>query len=516
MSFFAALVAEILDTRAPWVAGAAALAVLLGARERSDEGRRRRSLVVLTATHGVFVVLCAGLRAVDAAAYPDVRVVSRLVAALVAASAGGALLFQVLLPALRIRAPRIVQDVLVAGTTIVACVIVASRSGLNLSGIIATSAVLTAVIGFSLQDTLGNVIGGLALQTDDSIQVGDWVKVNDVNGRVTEIRWRYTAIETRNWETVFIPNAVLLKNQVTVLGRRRGSPRQWRRWVYFTVDYRHPPTTVIDAVEGALRGAAIPNVAAEPPPNCIVIDFQESLARYAVRYWLTDLAVDDPTDSAVRVRVHYALRRSNIALSMPAHAVFLTEETGDRRANKAQRQDEQRAVALERVDLFASLPPDDRALLASNLHFAPFARGEVLTRQGAQAHWLYIVAQGQVSVRVSVDGEQREVAQLGSGTFFGEMSLLTGAARSATVVALTEVECWRLDKAAFKALLDRRPEVAEDVAETLAARQVELEAVRDNLTAEARKRRVEASRQDLLARIRDFFASDDTGRPSIG
>ena len=100
-----------------------------------------------------------------------------------------------------------------------------------------TSAVITAVIALALQDTLGNVIGGLALQTDESIQVDDWIKVGDVNGRVVDIRWRYTAIETRNGETVLIPNGVLLKGQVMVLGRRQGKPRQWRRWVYFQVDY---------------------------------------------------------------------------------------------------------------------------------------------------------------------------------------------------------------------------------------------------------------------------------------
>jgi len=145
------------------------------------------------------------------------------------------------LPRLDLRTPRILQDVAIAGTGIVALLLVASRSGLEITGLVATSAVITAVVALSLQDTLGNVLGGLALQTDESIQVDDWIKVGDVNGRVVDIRWRYTAVETRNGETVLIPNSVLLKNQVMVLGRRRGRPRQWRRWVFFQVDYRHPP-----------------------------------------------------------------------------------------------------------------------------------------------------------------------------------------------------------------------------------------------------------------------------------
>src|SRR5690606_11209689 len=173
--------------------------------------------------------------------------------------------------------------------------------------------------------TLGNVLGGLALQTDESIQVDDWIKVGEVNGRVVDIRWRYTAIETRNGETVLLPNGVLLKNQVMVLGRRKGKPRAWRRWIFFHVDYRHPPPEVLACVEAAVRTGDIPAVAKDPPPNVVLMDLGESWGRYAVRYWLTDLANDDPTDGLVRQRVFFALQRAGMRLALPKHAVYLTE-----------------------------------------------------------------------------------------------------------------------------------------------------------------------------------------------
>src|SRR5207253_5525123 len=138
--------------------------------------------------------------------------------------ASATLLFSVVLPRMRLHTPPIVQDVVVAIAMVGSTLAVLSRAGVNLSGLIATSAVFTAVLGFSLQDVIGNVAGGLALQVDHSLSVGDWVKVGDVTGKVTEIRWRYTAIETRNWETVLVPNSVLMKSQVQVLGRRTGQP----------------------------------------------------------------------------------------------------------------------------------------------------------------------------------------------------------------------------------------------------------------------------------------------------
>src|SRR5262249_38071107 len=132
----------------------------------------------------------------------------------------------------------------------------------------------TAVIGLSFQDTLGNIVGGLAVQLDNTLRVGDWIKLGDTQGRVVEIRWRYTAIETRNWETAIIPNSQLVKGQVLVLGRRSGQPVQWRRWVYFEVDLSAAPTEVIAAIESALQGTPIDNVATEPRPQCVLVEFQ--------------------------------------------------------------------------------------------------------------------------------------------------------------------------------------------------------------------------------------------------
>jgi CRP-like cAMP-binding protein len=238
------------------------------------------------------------------------------------------------------------------------------------------------------------------------------------------------------------------------------------------------------------------------------MDLTESYARYAVRYWLLDFGADDPTDSIVRTRVFFALKRANIPLSIPAHALFVTEESDERRKDKVRREFDQRMAVLARVELFAKLSEDERRRLADGLHDAPFAAGETITRQGAVAHWLYMVLDGEASVRVAVDETEREVARLSAGDFFGEMGLLTGERRTATVVAMTRVHCYRLDRDVFKALLDNRPKLAEQVADVLARRTVELSAARlglDRGSADA----IRVTRTDLLDKIRDFFSLED-------
>lgn len=436
----------------------------------------------------------------------EANVVASVVFAWVVVFGGATLLFEVVLPRLRISVSRILEDLVVAGAVAVTTGLALKRAGVDVTSIVATSAVVTAVIGLSLQDTLGNTIGGLALQVDDSIHVGDWIKVGDINGRVTEIRWRFTAVETRNWETVYIPNSKIVKDVVTVMGKRAGQPRQVRRWVYFNVDFRHAPTDVISTVLEALHSAPIANVGSEPKPNCILMDLGESTAKYAVRYWLTDAAVDDPTNSAVRTRLYFALKRKGIPLALPAHALFITEDNKKRRERKQQEEHARRVDALAHVEVFGPLSDAEREQIADGLVYAPFTRGEVITRQGAEAHWLYLVGKGEVSVRVSVDGgDEREVATMGDGEVFGEMSLLTGEPRAASVYAVSDVECWRLDRDAFRKVLQERPDVATPIAALLAERRVSLAAVKDNLDADARARRLKAEQQDLLHKMRAFF-----------
>lgn len=424
------------------------------------------------------------------------------------------LLFHIALPRLGVTIPRILADIVTAVGVAVALIIVGQRAGFSVAGLITTSAVLTAVIGFALQDTLGNIMGGLALQLDNSVKVGDWISLGagQPAGRVAEIRWRYTAIETRTWDTIIVPNGVLTKSQVTVIGRRSHEPSQQRRQVEFFVDFRTSPTEVIRAVERSLQGSSIANVADSPPPRVLFFGVKESTAQYLVRFWIRDVAIDDPPESDVRIRVWFALRRAGIPLAIPASAVFLTTETEERAAKKGEEELRSRLAALAGVDLFRGLPEATAKVLAEAMNAMPFCAGEAITHEGAREDDLYILVAGAAAVRIGKDGAPREVARLGPGAFFGEMSLMTGETRTATVVALEDVVCYRIGKPAFEHILRERPEVAEQIAELLAARKEELTAAKDERD-DLRRRRLDTAKRDLLGRIRGFFGlDDDSGR----
>jgi small-conductance mechanosensitive channel/CRP-like cAMP-binding protein len=418
-------------------------------------------------------------------------------------------LFRIALPRVGFTLPRILIDILTFVGVLIVFIAVGKRAGFSIAGLITTSAVLTAVIGFSLQDTLGNVMGGLSVQLDKSLKVGDWINLgkDQPTGRITEIRWRYTAIETRNWDTVIIPNGTLVKSQITILGQRTGEPLQTRRTIDFYVDFRTPPTDVIEAVEAALRRDPVPSQALEPAAQCLFAGVRDSYAHYIVRYWLTNLAVDDPPDSAVRVRIWYALRRADIALSIPASTVFVTPNTPEREATKATVELDRRMAALSSVDLFRGLPEDKRRELAQKLVFTPFARGEAVTREGEADDGLYMIIEGEAAVRIGRGEDEHEVARLLPGQFFGEMSLMTGEARTASVVAATDLVCYRIDKPAFEHVLREMPAMADQIAEILVSRRTALSQVRDERD-DLKRRRVETAKQDLLGRIKGFFGME--------
>jgi len=415
----------------------------------------------------------------------------------------GFLLFRVVMPLLRTTNTHFLEDIVITIGYLAWVAVRLRYAGLDLASLVTTSAVITAVLAFSMQDTLGNVLGGIALQADRSIEIGDWIKVDDLSGRVVDIGWRSTLVETRNWETVAIPNGVLMKTKFTIVGRRRGQPTQLRRWVHFHAGYDHPPSRVIELAERAIAEAEINNVARLPLPTCVLLELDAGRCHYALRYFLTNIEDDDPTDSRVRIHVLAALQRAGIRIATPEWNVHTVSEDERYRAAVRGRETERRLGALRGVELFKTLTDEELNQAAEGLTFAPFAAGDTITRQGAAAHWLYLLVSGEAEVFVEHErGDRSPIGALTAPAFFGEMSLMTGAPRAATVIARTDCECYRLDRATFGRIIKARPELAEQITPVLEERR------RSVITALASRGVAstgDAGAGDLLTRVRRFF-----------
>jgi len=381
------------------------------------------------------------------------------------------------------RAPGIVQGALVIGVFLLVVTLVFPDQ------LFAASAVGAVVVGFALQDTLGNFFAGLALQIDRPFRPGHWIEVGPYQGRVTDITWRATRIQTKTGNLVIVPNNIIGKEAITNYSEPQ-SPT--RLFVEVGTGYEIPPNIVRDAIATALSGC--PRVLASPAPDVVLTDFGASALIFRARFWVQEFEHDERARDQVRNAIYYEFRRRNIEIPWPIQIEYQRHEA----PRDLEAEQQRHAQQIAAVPIFAALGPDVHAALASAAHERLFGRHEVVVREGDPGASMFLVIDG--TVAITVGPERREVAVTESGGYFGEMSLLTGDARSATVTASRDSTLLEISAEAFGVHVRNQPAVLEALAEAAVVRRGELEAVKSAPGATTA-----SAKASLLARMRKFF-----------
>ncbi len=397
--------------------------------------------------------------------------------------------------------PRIVQDIIQIGVYSLVGLVTLRAAGVEPGSLLATSALLTAVVGLSLQDTLGNMFAGLAIQAERPFQVGDWIQFDEKEehvGKVMEINWRATRLVTLDLVELTVPNNVLAKAALSNFSRPR---RLARRSVYVVAPYSIPPGRVRRLlIEVA---ASVPGVVSTPGPSALVLDFTERGVKYWVRYFLHDFQRRQEIAGEIRQRIWYALSREQVDIPPPLRHVELHQLT----AEADQRSREEAALAryerLAQVEILKPLSEPLMKRLAALAELRLYAEGEFIIRQGDAGEELFIVAAGRVRVLVQRDGADHEVAELDAGKFFGEMSLMTGAPRAASVQTKTECQVIVVGKTAFHQIIEQNPNVLADISAILAERYDDLDEASESDPSGERKTEPQAV---LLDKIKQFFS----------
>lgn len=397
--------------------------------------------------------------------------------------------------------PRLLVDMFnFLALIVVALAVLSGIFQVDLSALLVTSTVVSAVIGLSLQDMLGNVISGLALQLEQPFRVGDWVQIHGQEGWVVQMNWRSLTIRTRDNNDVVLPNAHVAKNEFSNYSRPTSLQRLH---VQVGVAYRCPPGVVKEVL--ARAAGQVAGVCRDPAPEILIRVFGEFAVYYDVRFWITDYAQALQIQDAVLTRAWYALRRAGLAIPLPARDVTLRTLPEDHEERVEEQRLQQVCAALRPLTVFAPLSDTQVERLARSSSLQRFNTEEALVHQGEAGSSLFVITAGRVRVDVkSENGQTVTVGSLGPDDFFGEMSLLTGEPRSASVIAEAETEVVVVDKAAFATVIAADTGIVEALSvalESRARRLAEQTASGPELLPEQRPPYQAA----LLKRIRKFF-----------
>ena len=382
------------------------------------------------------------------------------------------------------RFPAIVQDVAVIAIFMVIATVLLREQ------LLTTTAVSAVVIGFALQDTLGNLFAGLAIQIEKPFRVGQWIQVSGREGQVQEITWRATKLRTKDGEFLVLPNSIVSKEPVLNYSEPTVANSVS---VNVGASYLTPPNDVKAAILAAITNA--PLAIRAPEPKVLVQGFGDSAINYTAYFWVNDYGTEREARDQVRTNVWYEFRRRNIEIPWPIQIQYERDEEptwNERHVATA-------AESLGAIDLFAPLSREARQALAATSRHQLFAAGECIVRQGAGGESMFVILSGRV--RVTIEPSGQEVAVIPAGGFCGEMSMLTGDARTATVSAVDDAVVLEISAADFRALAESNPALLDHVSTIVGTRRTGLEEARANAAAIA----APELKQNFLARMRKFL-----------
>ncbi len=367
----------------------------------------------------------------------------------------------------------------------------------QLKGLLVGSGAIALILGFAGQNLFGGIIAGISIQINRPYKVGDWLQVGDRFAEVMEINWRSTRLCTNDNIYLDIPNNEIVRT--TIVNLHYPTEVHAMR-IRVGVDYNVPPNRVKDALARAASSAN--GVLANPPVKVFLVDFADHAVTYEIKFYMGNHARINEINDAVRTNVWYELKRQRITIPFPIRTLQL-----ERRKLPAGEEDHQEARAILRGEpLFQCLSAAQINNLVEQSDLNHFGRGERVIEEGAEGDSMFVLMRGAAQVSVSKNGKVIPVATLSSGDCFGEMSLLTGEKRTATVRAEGDCYVMEISKDVMAQIVRESPDCLRQLSEILARRKMETEGiVKDAALPADQAAKENEYRATFLRRLKTFF-----------
>jgi len=360
--------------------------------------------------------------------------------------------------------------------------------GIDIGPLLASTALLTAVVGFALQGVLGNLLAGMSLHLVKSLRPGAWVKIDDVEGKVEMTNWRETRLRSRGGHTFILPNAKVAEAKINNFD----DPTPLRAHsIEVGASYSDEPDVVIAALLAA--AASVPEVRHTPTPTAMITSFRDFGINYRLMFWTTDYSRHVFIDGEVNRMVWYQFKRQGIEIPFPMSDVLLNDFMAvvynQRRIPPSDVDVSSMVRDLGISKLVTELVLDEKGerllsdedlrRIAPLVHRRLYTHGETLCSQDEPGDTFWVLTSGRLQGSVVQNGRTAVTFELEPGCIVGEMSVLTGLPRSATITVVETATVLEFDTDSFGVLLglhDALPlRLSELAAERTAANRTALE-----------------------------------------
>jgi small-conductance mechanosensitive channel len=400
--------------------------------------------------------------------------------------------------------PKLLKDIV---TSAIVFTIILSVSGfvLNapLSGLIAGSSILAAVIGLAINPMISDVFSGVALSVERAYNIGDWLEVENRSrpggamiGRVVEINWRATRLHTKTDQIIVIPNSELARTKFINYSIPE---RHYREEVQVTLSHTIAPERAKRILMAALLST--PGIMKKPEPEVILGKFDQRGVVWCLWFWVRDYSERTQVTKIAHENVLRHLHVANIDLSYNRVDQRLVPTDDGRREEFAEK-----IELIKGVEFFKVMDENYLTKIANAMDRKKYGAQEVIVTQDEKGSSLFIVEEGLVNILLkAATGKNKWVAHIQPGGFFGEMALLTGEPRAASAQAATGVICYEISKEILTPIFQESPELLEKISAMMAARKVGLQKIEADTSAQTGCTEEDTTCNWLLQNMRKFF-----------
>ena len=351
----------------------------------------------------------------------------------------------------------------------------------NLATILTPSAILTAVIGLSMQDTIGNLISGLIIQLEKPFEIGDWIEVGGLKGEVIEINWRYTRIKNIEDIYIIVPNNTIAKEKVINFCK---PTRYVNQIITIGVSYSASPllvkSSIIEVVNSQREAKLI---------NVLLKEYGDSSIIYDIYYTVSDYSKIRIVRDSIYSGIWYKFKSKGIEIPFPIRTVIMKSEEKEKKIS------DELLEKIKYTDIFSELNENALKEFLSYGILREYNGGEIVVKEGESGETMFFVIEGSFDV---IRGD-KTIGEIKNGDFFGEMSLLTGEKRYATIVAKEFSKAIEIDREAFKVLLEKEKKIIDKLKVVLDKR------IKEKEVSFGEKSSQKSKQSNLFERFKNIF-----------